>query len=262
MVQSEVARQPGGRSKGWGLVDYEFRWGAPPESQQGVLPPTAEDPEEERWAFARTRSGEESDCARVSTRGRARTKTSAGNAWSLIYTPKPTEGQVYAVFRFAGVQDNFHTVVYRTFCPDAPIDYANGASVDHKDQGKTNNALYNLEPSTPFEQALNQNRKDRTQINNANKQDVWGLPADAAVDAPREWLGPSLSEAAEALAQRLGRSVESGSVSRSIHSGLLHSGWRFFAAPDAAADAKLAAQHARVVAALDAMDARVAASAA
>ena len=23
MVQSEVARQPGGRSKGWGLVDYE-----------------------------------------------------------------------------------------------------------------------------------------------------------------------------------------------------------------------------------------------
>ena len=83
------------------------------------------------------------------------------------------------------------------------------------------------------------------------------LPADA----PREWLGPSVNEAAEALLKRLGVRVDHGNVSRSILTGWLHCGWRFFATPDAATDAKVAAGRARVVAALDAMEARVAAAA-
>ena len=242
------------------MIDYEFRVGDPPESQEEVLPPDAKDPEAERWAFARTRDGEESDRARVSTRARAQTKTPGGDAWSLIYTPKPAHGQVYAKLTVGGVMDDVHAVVYRTFCPDTPIDYANGASIDHHDQDKTNNALYNLEPSNPSKQSLNRTFKDRTQINNSKKQDVWGLPATAPADAPREWLGPSTMQAAEALSQRLGVRATSANVSRSIQTGYLHCGWRFFATPDVSTDAQVAAEHARVVAALDAMEARVGAA--
>ena len=236
---------------------YEFRVGDPPESQQEVLPPIAKDPwGEERWAFARMRNGEESRTARVSTRGRAQTKTSTGDAWSLIYTPKPNEGQLYAHITIGGVHDKFHTVVYRTFCPDAPIDCANHGSIDHYDQDKTNNALYNLKSATRREQNLNQTRKDRTQIHNSSKQDVWGLPADAPAGAPREWLGPSINEVAEALWQRFKVRATKRHVSRSILDGFMCCGWRFFATPDAASDAKVAKERRRVLAALDALPAR------
>ena len=251
-----------GKAGAGSMIDYEFRVGAPPESQQEVLPPDANDPEEERWAFARMRNGEESPRHRVSTRGRAQTKTAIGEVWSLIYTPKPREGHVYASFVVGGVDDLFHAVVWRTFRPDEPIDYANTGSIDHKNRDPTNNALYNLQPSTPSEQSLNQDRKDRALVFESRKQDVWGLPAGAPADVPREWLGPSTHEAAEALTQRIGVSVTQSSVSSSIQSGGLSRGWRFFATPDAATDARRAAEHARVVAALDAMEARVAAAAA
>jgi hypothetical protein len=239
---------------------YEFRVGDPPESQQPILPPIAEDPEEERWAFARMRNGEESKRVRVSTRGRAQTKTSNGEAWSLIYTPKPNDGTLYAKLKVDDKTDKMHAVVWRTFRPDEPIDYANGGSIDHKDRDKTNNALYNLKTATPSEQNLNKDRKDRTQIQDSQKQDVFGYPDGVPVDTPREWIGQSTAEAAEALSERFEIPVDSGGISRSILKGYQHCGWRFFATPDLATDAKVAAEHARVLAALDDLDARVAAA--
>lgn len=234
---------------------YEFRKGAPFESQEEILSPNDKDPEEERWSFARRGDGTLSDRHLVSTRGRARTKTPTGDAWSLIYTPKPSQGHEYAKFAFGSVQSTFHIVVWCTFCPDTPIDYANGASIDHKDRDPTNNALYNLRSSDPSQQALNQVRKDRTKIMDTRKRDVWGLPADAPADTPREWLGPSVIEAAEALSVKLGMRVDHGSVSNGILIGRLTRGWRCFATPDAATDAKVAAEHRRVLAALNALPA-------
>ena len=255
-----IGRILSGKGNAGCFVDYEFRVGDPPEAQQEVLPPNANDPEEERWAFVRTRNGDESKRRRVSTRGRAQTKTSRGDAWSLICTPKPTHGQLYAFFMVGGVTDTMHTVVWRTFCHDKPIDYANGESIDHKDRDKTNNALYNLVPSTPAKQALNKDLKDRTQIKESQKQGVWGYPDGVPADTPREWLGPSTAEAAEALSERFEIPVDSGSISASILKKKPRYGWRFFATPDVAADAKIAAEHARVLAALDAMEKRVAAA--
>ena len=239
---------------------YEFRVGAPLESQQEILPPNAEDPQEERWAFARMRNGEENKQHRVSTRGRAQTKTPIGDAWSLIYTPKPVHGMVYATLKVDGKNDAMHAVVWRTFRPNEPIDYANHDSIDHKDRDKTNNALYNLKAATRSEQNLNQDRKDRTQRQESTKQDVWGYPDGVPADTPREWIGQSTSEAAEALAERFEIRVDHGAISASILKKQPRYGWRFFATPDLATDAKIAAEHARVLAALDDLDARVAAT--
>ena len=67
-------------------------------------------------------------------------------------------------------------------------------------------------------------------------------------------------EAAEELAERFEICVHNASISYSILNKKPCYGWRFFATPDLATDAKVAAEHARVLAALDAMEKRVAAA--
>ena len=237
-------------------IAYEIRKGAPPESQEKILPPNDKDPEEERWSFARKRDGTFSERHRVSTRGRARQKTSAGDAWSLIYTPKPNHGQYYALLNVGYALEQFHTTVWRTFRPNDPVNYTNGESIDHIDRVMTNNALYNLRRSYPTQQTLNQVRKDRTEIKHMQKKEVWGLPANAPANAPREWLGPSTNEAAEELSRRLGERVSQAIVSKSILKGVCVRGlWYCFATPEAAADAEAEAEHRRVLVALDALPA-------
>ena len=85
----------------------------------------------------------------VSTRGRVQTKNTNGDDFSPMRTPRPREGEVYAIVS----GDKVHLVVWRTFCAN---NIPTGTdSIDHWDQTKANNCLYNLRRATRSEQAFN-----------------------------------------------------------------------------------------------------------
>tara|TARA_B100000787_G_scaffold165076_1_gene148545 strand:- start:228 stop:1088 length:861 start_codon:yes stop_codon:yes gene_type:complete len=134
-----------------------------------------------------------------STMGRARVMKSHGSVLGPIFTPKPSRMNKYAQI---GRGKIFHRQVALAFLGPPPFP---GATVDHKNQVKTDNRLSNLRWASKSMQNKNKPRKVASACL-SKKVDVFDDKLD-------KWVTfPSFSEAARNLQQQHGKQFQAAGV--------------------------------------------------
>ena len=155
-----------------------FKWlaeRADPDEPQDDLPPDPDyvdakgvskpQPKEE-WRNAVYNNGKRIKSCKVSNRGRAQFKHARGADWAHRFTPKPTDGVVYATI--AGDVKCFHIAVFCSFGGTLVGD----ETVDHIDGDETNNLLSNLRALDKPGQGRNRTLKPVEERGNSKKHRV------------------------------------------------------------------------------------------
>ena len=226
---------------------YAFKYDTEALETQDDLPPIPEDPNREEWRM----DPKSNNRCLVSTRGRVQTQNPRGGCFGPRRTPKASHGEPYAKIG----SENFHVVVWRTFCPDdLPGD---GESIDHvRSWEKWNNALWNLRKLNQSGQVQNQTRPSGEK-QNRRRTPVWGRKDGDAPELREYFHG--LNQAARVLNERYNcTNFLGGNINQSARLGCAHNGWRFCYAVTAEEKAARQAERQRVLAAIAALRAAAA----
>ena len=156
---------------------------------------------------------------RVSTRGRVQTKNTTGDDWGPKRTPRACFGMVYATVNGIGV----HLVVWRTFCPSDPC--AGDDTIDHIDQDKSNNALYNLRRASRSMQMRNRTMPladDQVKF----RRPILAWKSQMNTEFPERFI--SVHAAERALRERFpGTNFTNANMCQSAKKNCRHFGWHF-----------------------------------
>ena len=148
---------------------------------------------------------------RVSTMGRVQVAT--GGAFGDRFTPKPWNGELYAVVR----KQYFHVLVLTTFGPPRPTP---GHTVDHHDRDTKNNKLSNLSWATQQQQNRNQGaRRERTPRM---------LPVEVLWPRAQTWVRyPSRGNACKSIKLEHGVHLDQARLGKCLEAGKPYKGYRF-----------------------------------
>ena len=215
---------------------YVFRYVPPEETQENLPPVSGKDPNEEEWRLVPGSNNR----LRVSSRGRVQTLNPRGGKFGPKRTPKPTQGEPYVYVYYKGQAKGLHAVVWKTFRPDNLP--SGNETIDHKDQDKTNNALWNLCCLDPSGQNLNQTRPPAEEMAVTRKRVIGWVDGGNADQG--EHFGSTLQAEHSLNARFKTTKFDHGNISQSARTGCVHNGWRF--TYDGASDDKVKSEEQRV----------------